>query len=120
MTETLKGKKILIVDDDDEIRNYIAIELQNHYNIIKKENGKLALPEVIKNAPALIISDVVMPEMDGITLTRKIKKNIHHRDAEDAEIKKRVTAKAQGTQRQDLQIQTIHPSITNAWAPCKR
>lgn len=68
---------VLIVDDDSEIRNYIAIELQNHYNIIKKENGKLALPEVIKNAPDLIISDVVMPEMDGITLTRKIKKNIH-------------------------------------------
>ncbi|MBZ9631684.1 response regulator [Salegentibacter sp. LM13S] len=68
---------VLIVDDDSEIRNYIAIELKSHYNIIIKENGKLALPEVIEKAPDLIISDVVMPEMDGITLTRKIKKNIH-------------------------------------------
>ncbi|PKD15922.1 hypothetical protein APR41_11315 [Salegentibacter salinarum] len=76
---TLEKNKptVLIVDDDSEIRNYIAIELQNHYNIIKKENGKLAFPEVIKKAPDLIISDVVMPEMDGITFTRKIKKNIH-------------------------------------------
>jgi len=68
---------ILIVDDDSDIRNYIATELQSHYNIIKKANGKLAFPEVVKNAPDLIISDVVMPEMDGISFTRKIKKNIH-------------------------------------------
>ena len=76
---TLEKNKptVLIVDDDVEIRNYIALELQSHYNIIKKTNGKEALPEVIKNTPDLIISDVVMPEMDGITFTRKVKKNIH-------------------------------------------
>jgi signal transduction histidine kinase/ligand-binding sensor domain-containing protein/DNA-binding response OmpR family regulator len=68
---------ILIVDDDSDIRNYIATELQSHYNIIKKANGKLAFTEVVKNAPDLIISDVAMPEMDGISLVRKIRKNIH-------------------------------------------
>ncbi|UJH90801.1 ATP-binding protein [Antarcticibacterium sp. 1MA-6-2] len=68
---------ILIVDDDSDTRNYIAAELLSHYNIIKKSNGKLAFPEVVKNLPDLIISDVVMPEMDGITLTRKVKKNIN-------------------------------------------
>jgi signal transduction histidine kinase/DNA-binding response OmpR family regulator len=68
---------ILIVDDDSDIRNYIATELQSHYNIIKKANGKLAFTEVVKNAPDLIISDVAMPEMDGINLVRKIRKNIH-------------------------------------------
>ncbi|MDN3594418.1 two-component regulator propeller domain-containing protein [Zunongwangia endophytica] len=79
ITNTSEKNKptVLIVDDDSEIRNYIAIELKSHYNIIKKENGKLAVPEVISQAPDLIISDVVMPEMDGILFTRKIKKNIH-------------------------------------------
>lgn len=68
---------ILIVDDDNDLRDYIAAELGNQYNFFKISNGKLAFPEVIKNLPDLIISDVVMPVMDGITLTKKIKKNIN-------------------------------------------
>ena len=68
---------IFIVDDDAEIRNYIASELNISYNIKTFSSAKTAFPEVAKNPPDLIISDVVMPEMDGISFTRKIKKNIY-------------------------------------------
>ncbi|SFB88733.1 Signal transduction histidine kinase [Zunongwangia mangrovi] len=68
---------VFIVDDDDEIRNYIAGEFKETYNVHTFPNAKVAFPEVAKNPPDLIISDVMMPEMDGITFTRKIKKNIY-------------------------------------------
>ncbi|TDN90373.1 signal transduction histidine kinase [Salegentibacter sp. 24] len=72
-----KKPSIIIVDDDDEIRNYIFRELGNRYNISLASNGKLAFPMIVKKIPDLIISDVVMPEMDGINLVRKIRKNIN-------------------------------------------
>ncbi|MCL6219712.1 hybrid sensor histidine kinase/response regulator transcription factor [Zunongwangia pacifica] len=68
---------LFIVDDDAEIRNYIASELKSSYNVKTFSSAKTAFPEVAKNPPDLIISDVVMPEMDGISFTRKIKKNIY-------------------------------------------
>ena len=68
---------LFIVDDDAEIRNYIASELKSSYNIKTFSSAKTAFPEVAKNPPDLIISDVAMPEMDGISFTRKIKKNIY-------------------------------------------
>ena len=72
-----KKPRIFVVDDDDDIRNYIAKELENQYNISKAANGKLAFPLIVRNIPDLIISDVVMPEMDGINMVQKIRKNIN-------------------------------------------
>lgn len=68
---------ILIVEDEDEIRDYIKSELISEYKIIVCENGKKALDIALIKQPDLIISDVMMPEMDGITLVRKIKQNIN-------------------------------------------
>ncbi|MDR1610323.1 MAG: response regulator [Candidatus Symbiothrix sp.] len=69
--------RILIVEDDLEINNYIKNELAPFYKIIQTGNGKEALNLTLKEKPDLIISDVMMPEMDGITLCRKIKSNIN-------------------------------------------
>lgn len=69
--------KVLVVEDDDEIRNYICSELQDEYRISQCENGKQAWEMALKEIPDLIISDVMMPEMDGITFSRKIKQNIN-------------------------------------------
>ncbi|WP_197051669.1 hybrid sensor histidine kinase/response regulator transcription factor [Salegentibacter sp. Hel_I_6] len=77
LTHDKSRPTVLIVDDDNEIRNYIAEEFKSHYNILKSINGKKAFPLVLKYLPNLIISDVKMPEMDGITFTRKVKKNIN-------------------------------------------
>lgn len=68
---------LLVVEDDDEIRKYICQELAPYYHISESANGKEALALVLRNAPDLIISDLMMPEMDGITFCRKLKQNIN-------------------------------------------
>ena len=69
--------RILVVDDEDEIRQYIRQELSDTYRIFECRNGKEALDFILKEKPNLVISDVMMPEMDGITLCKKIKANIN-------------------------------------------
>lgn len=66
---------IVIAEDDSEIRDYLVQELSGDYKVIACENGKNALTEVLKNVPDLLISDIMMPEMDGNTLCSKIKGN---------------------------------------------
>jgi len=69
--------KILIVEDDQEISNYVKAELEPFYKISQAGNGKIALDYILAKKPDLIISDIMMPEMDGITLCRKIKSNVN-------------------------------------------
>jgi YesN/AraC family two-component response regulator len=69
--------KILIVEDDDEIREYIKSELSTEYKIFESSNGKKALEITLQEIPDLIISDIMMPEMDGITFSQKVKQNIN-------------------------------------------
>lgn len=76
-TKSRTKYRILIVEDEDEIRHYLRDELSSEYHIKESRNGKEALECVLKDKPDLIISDVMMPEMDGITLSRKIKQNIN-------------------------------------------
>lgn len=68
---------ILIVEDNEEIRRYLTLELSPKYHIKGCANGKEALEEIFHKEPDLIISDIMMPEMDGFTLCRKIKANIN-------------------------------------------
>jgi len=65
--------KILIVDDNAELLEYLNTELSDTYDIIKATNGKDALEKTLQKQPALIISDVVMPVMDGVMLCKEIK-----------------------------------------------
>ncbi|WP_321331603.1 two-component regulator propeller domain-containing protein [uncultured Bacteroides sp.] len=69
--------RILIVEDEDEIRHYIRDELSEDYHIAECVNGYEALEYILKEKPDMIISDVMMPEMDGIALCRKVKQNIN-------------------------------------------
>ena len=68
--------RVLIVEDDDEIRNYIKDELSADFHIKDCANGAEALNIILRNAPDIIVSDVMMPVMDGKTLCQKIKQNI--------------------------------------------
>jgi signal transduction histidine kinase/ligand-binding sensor domain-containing protein/DNA-binding response OmpR family regulator len=68
--------KLMIVDDEEEIRNYLLEELSSTYKVIGFENGKQAFQAMLDEKPDLIISDIMMPEMDGITFCKKIKSNI--------------------------------------------
>lgn len=67
---------ILIVDDNDELRNFLNESLSAHYNITEATNGCSGLAKAKEEFPDLIISDVMMPEMDGIQFCRLIKENI--------------------------------------------
>ena len=69
--------RILVVEDDEEIRRYICQELSNDFHMQECGNGKEALAHILKKTPDLIISDIMMPEMDGIALCSKIKQNIN-------------------------------------------
>lgn len=69
--------RILVVEDDEEIRNYLYQELGNDFHIQECNNGKDALATILKKAPDLVITDVMMPEMDGMTLCKKIKQNVN-------------------------------------------
>lgn len=69
--------RVLIVEDDEEIRLYLASELSAYYNVETCCNGKEALDRIFKNPPAIIVSDIMMPELDGLQLTKAVKQNIN-------------------------------------------
>ena len=66
---------IIIAEDDDEIREYLTQELSEDYDIHSCTNGREALAEVYRTHPDIVISDVMMPEMDGNTLCTQLKLN---------------------------------------------
>ena len=66
---------IIIAEDDDEIRDYLTKELSDDYDIHSCTNGREALAEVYRTYPDIVISDVMMPEMDGNTLCTQLKLN---------------------------------------------
>ncbi len=70
-------QKILVVDDDGEMKRFITQELSGDYQIFACDNAKEAYNNTLLNEFDLVISDVVMPEMDGITLCKKMKQNIN-------------------------------------------
>ena len=67
---------ILVVDDVSSVRDLICDYLRKGgYQVIKADNGKEALEQAINKKPDVIITDIVMPEMNGLELCRSLKKN---------------------------------------------
>lgn len=73
--EHTKKDTILIVEDSEDVRIYLKDILQNDYSIILSDNGEKGLSDAIEKLPDLIISDVMMPIMDGIEFCKNIKSN---------------------------------------------
>mgnify|MGYP002855875682 CR=1 FL=1 len=67
---------ILIVEDNRDVISYISALLNNHYNLIIAENGKEGFKKALKYIPDIILSDVIMPDEDGITLCKKLKEDM--------------------------------------------
>ena len=74
-TQANRNFNILIVDDDAEIAHYIKAELSDWYRFEHACNGKEGLKMLLTGKYDLVISDVMMPEMDGVTMLKKIKGN---------------------------------------------
>lgn len=68
---------VLIVEDQTDMRNFIAGELSADYSVLEAENGKAALKILNKHTVSLIISDVMMPVMDGFELCNAVKNDIN-------------------------------------------
>lgn len=66
---------VLIVDDNREIRELINYGLKREYRLILAENGADALEKIEGQTPDLIITDLMMPEMNGMVLLQKIREN---------------------------------------------
>jgi signal transduction histidine kinase/ligand-binding sensor domain-containing protein/DNA-binding response OmpR family regulator len=64
---------LLIVEDNDEFRYYIKDNLKTQYKIVEASNGAEGWDKSLSCHPDLIISDITMPYMDGITLSKKIR-----------------------------------------------
>jgi DNA-binding response OmpR family regulator len=73
--ELQSGEKpiILIVEDNVELLSFIALQFHSHYQVLEAPNGKIGWQKALEAIPDIVISDVMMPEMDGIALSRKLK-----------------------------------------------
>lgn len=74
-TESIENstEKLLLVEDNEDFRSYLRDNLKSSYHILEARNGKEGLQLALKYLPDLIVSDIIMPEMDGIELCKKIK-----------------------------------------------
>ena len=67
---------LLIVEDNQDLRHFISINLRGKYQMLEAQNGKQGYEMAKRFSPQLIISDIMMPEMDGLELCTRIKENI--------------------------------------------
>jgi signal transduction histidine kinase/ligand-binding sensor domain-containing protein/DNA-binding response OmpR family regulator len=71
-----QSPKLLIVEDNKELRSLLTARLKDNYNILQAEDGEEGLYIAFREIPDMILSDVMMPRMDGIEMSRKIKGDI--------------------------------------------
>ena len=69
---------VLVVEDDPEMRGYLAKELARQYNVIVAANGEDALEKIGSERIDLVVSDIMMPGMDGCTLCNRIKSSTEY------------------------------------------
>ena len=73
MSEGNEKPVILIVEDDEDVREVLQEELEDEYRVLEAENGREALKLVEETPPDLVVTDIMMPVMDGLELCRQLK-----------------------------------------------
>jgi len=76
VADNFGSKTILVVEDNHDMLNYIKNGLKSNYNVCTANNGADGLKIALRKMPDLIVSDVMMPGMDGIEFCKAIKSNI--------------------------------------------
>ncbi len=69
-------KKLLVIEDNKELRTYLKGELQSEYSIVEAPNGKEGLAIANERIPDIVLTDVIMPEMDGFEFCTQMRANI--------------------------------------------
>ena len=72
--------KVLVIEDNEDMRRYLHSILGQDYNVLLAADGQEGLDKAIKNVPAIVISDVMMPGLDGYEVASKLKNNIITQD----------------------------------------
>jgi signal transduction histidine kinase/DNA-binding response OmpR family regulator len=75
IAENSRADKLLIIDDDHEMLSYLKHELSFEYEVLTATNGEEGRDKAMQENPSLILSDVMMPKLDGIELCELLKKN---------------------------------------------
>lgn len=70
-----KDMRILVVEDNDDLRTFLVGILSSQYTVLRADNGKKGLEIAEKEMPDFILTDVMMPVMDGLTMIHQIKQN---------------------------------------------
>ena len=77
MENTKSGNyRLIVIEDNDELRQFLLQMLGDQYLVVGAENGGIGWEMILKDPPDLVISDIMMPGMDGIELCRKVKTDI--------------------------------------------
>lgn len=74
--ERIGRPKILLVEDSEDLRSFMRDELSEHYEILEAANGRVGLDLAVNASPDLIVTDVMMPELDGIELCRRLRAEV--------------------------------------------
>lgn len=77
VSAALMSANILIVDDNDEFRQFLSRELSEKYNILQASDGEEALKVMADHDIDLVLSDVMMPNIDGMELCRRVKEDVN-------------------------------------------
>lgn len=75
LAESVNKPRVLLADDNVDMRDYIRRLLAPHYIVETVADGQAALEAIRKNAPDLVLSDIMMPNLDGIELLKTLKGN---------------------------------------------
>lgn len=67
---------LLIVEDDVDMLDYLVLSLNEEYEVLSAENGREGLNKALEHIPDLVITDIMMPLMDGIELAHELKTNM--------------------------------------------
>jgi len=70
-----EGGRVLLVDDNIDMLDYVRQLLSDRFQVTTAPNGRVALERALKDVPELVLSDVMMPEMDGFQLLHELRKN---------------------------------------------
>lgn len=77
VNKPFKEYKVMVIDDDDDVRNLIETQLGKYFTVSTASNGAEGLEKLIEEQPDIVVCDVMMPEMDGLEFTKRLKANFN-------------------------------------------